>query len=337
MTENPIFIVGTERSGSNLLRLILNEHEDIAIPHPPHLMRDITPLLTSYGDLKADENFRRLVGDAVKLVELHFAPWKLKLDSELIFRSARARDLYCVYAEIYEQYRLTSGKPRWGCKSTFMIRHIDDIIKYHRAPKIIHLIRDGRDVAVSARDSVFNRFHPHYVAELWKSEQQTAMTWQTRLSRQTLLTVRYEDLIAQPEQKTREICAFLDEPYSPQLLKFFESRTAAELAALSASWQNVARPVLASNSGKYRKHLSPADIFEFERVAWRELQHYGYKLDNEATTLTAARPSAAKLVMFYGLEKTRALQIQLQALLSDGNELQRWKKRLYLKKIRWLR
>src|SRR4051812_17306600 len=105
MIENPIFIVGTERSGSNLLRLLLNELESVCVPHPPHLMRDLIPVLERYGDLARDENFLKLIRDAIKLVELHFAPWPIKLDEGAIFLEAPKRDLYSVYAAIYEQYR----------------------------------------------------------------------------------------------------------------------------------------------------------------------------------------------------------------------------------------
>src|SRR4030065_1091704 len=72
---DPIFIVGTERSGSNLLRAILNAHENICIPHPPHIMNELAHLVPRYGDLSQDKNFRRLIDHAVRVVELHFAPW----------------------------------------------------------------------------------------------------------------------------------------------------------------------------------------------------------------------------------------------------------------------
>src|SRR5665213_1268446 len=151
--ENPIFIVGTERSGSNLLRLLLNELGNVCVPHPPHLMRDLTPLISRYGDLQVDRNFKRLIGDAIKLVELHFAPWPLALDPQKVVNEVPQRDLYSVYAAIYEQYRVHAGKTRWACKSTFMIHHVDTVLRHHRAPQFIHLVRDPRDVAVSARKS----------------------------------------------------------------------------------------------------------------------------------------------------------------------------------------
>ena len=55
-----IFMIGTQRSGSNLLRLMLNEPARIAAPHPPHILQRLMPLVPNYGDLEKRENFRQI-------------------------------------------------------------------------------------------------------------------------------------------------------------------------------------------------------------------------------------------------------------------------------------
>src|SRR5262245_8443170 len=102
MIQNPILIVGTERSGSTLLRSMLNATADVAVPHPPHLLRDLAPLAHRYGSLTVDSNFRRLIRDAVRLVDLHFVPWPFRPCEEKIFEQAAKRTLYAVYAAINE-------------------------------------------------------------------------------------------------------------------------------------------------------------------------------------------------------------------------------------------
>ncbi|WP_372521940.1 sulfotransferase, partial [Sulfuricaulis sp.] len=64
-----IFMIGTQRSGSNLLRLMLNELPRIAAPHPPHILQRMLPLVPNYGDLEKRENFAQLVEDVCRLVE----------------------------------------------------------------------------------------------------------------------------------------------------------------------------------------------------------------------------------------------------------------------------
>ena len=56
MTQKVIQFIGTQRSGSNLLRLMLNQHQGISAPHPPHILRTFMPLLSQYGDLKVRKN-----------------------------------------------------------------------------------------------------------------------------------------------------------------------------------------------------------------------------------------------------------------------------------------
>lgn len=334
MIQNPVFIVGTERSGSNLLRLILNELDEIAIPHPPHLMRDLSKVIGRYGDLSQDANFERLIADAVRLVELHFAPWPFRLDQQLILRQALKRDLYPVYAAIYEQYRTHTGKPRWGCKSTFMVHHVQEILQHHKSPQFIHLVRDPRDVAVSARRSVFCHYHPFFVAKLWAHEQAKAVEWRDKLSGGTWYTLRYEDLIQSPEDALQNLCKFLGADYSEKLLKFSEKPAAQELSGLSRSWENVGRPVLKNNSAKYRRNLSAEDIRIIESVAIAEMQAYGYQPDTELKEL-AWEPNLMQRARYRIEEEFLMWKEESKALLKDRNAKFRLMKKSYLMKLRF--
>jgi Sulfotransferase family len=334
MIADPVFIVGTERSGSNLLRLLLNEMPDIAVPHPPHLMRDLSKLEHTYGDLRNDVNFRRLIGDAVRLVELHFAPWPVGLDVDQVVRNSPKRDLYSVYAAIYELFRMHSGAARWGCKSTFMIHHVRDVLDHHERPQFIHLVRDVRDVAVSARKSVFCHYHPYFVAKLWKREQELAITWSQRLAADTWLTLRYEDLIRDPQHEMRRVCGFLGSRYSDDLLKFFEKPAARELSALSRSWQNVSRPVLQNNSGKFHAELSQSAIRIIESVAQNAMEQFGYVLLSKLEELDGL-PNLVTRTHYLFEEEWMMLKEESRALFLDKNARFRLKRKAYLWWLNW--
>lgn len=331
MIDNPIFIVGTERSGSNLLRVMLNELAGVCVPHPPHLMRDLWPLLERYGDLRSDKNLRRLVDHAVKLVELHFAPWPFKLDAQKIITDMQTRDLYSLYAAIYEQYREHSGKKRWACKSTFMIHHVQEILAHHHNPQFIHLVRDPRDVAVSAARSVFSHYHPYYVACLWSREQREGLKAARRLSHKTWLTLRYEDLIEEPKTQMRKVCAFLGEKYPPDLLKFFEKPTARALSKLSRSWENVGKPVLSDNKGRFTTHLSTREIALIESVCETEMLSFGYDLASEKRPA----PNALQKAAFLAREKWLTFKQESEALVKDRNARTRFKKKAFLWSLRF--
>jgi hypothetical protein len=336
-SSSPIFIIGTERSGSNLLRLILNQHPAISIPHPPHILKEMMPLEPLYGDLSGDRAFRRLVDDAVRLVELHFFPWDVPLDRGAVFAEAPGRDVYGVKAAIYDQYRRAKGKKRWGCKSTFVIRYVDRVRRIHPDAKFIHLVRDGRDVAASAKRSVFNHFHPHYVGRLWGEEQRTAIELSRTLPPDRMLGVRYEDLLSDPEGTVRRVCRFIEEDYSDDLLDYFKSDEAKLLAGHSRSWENVSRPLLKDNHSKYKRELSAGEVEAFELQAFEELRHYGYPLENDLARLrddSRRGIGLASRLKYWALENGLGAYVTAKSIIDDRNAGSRLKKELFVFKLR---
>ena len=77
MTQKVIQFIGTQRSGSNLLRLMLNQHQGISAPHPPHILRTFMSLISQYGDLKVRKNRFTLVDDVCRWVECNPVEWSL--------------------------------------------------------------------------------------------------------------------------------------------------------------------------------------------------------------------------------------------------------------------
>lgn len=332
MNESPFFIVGTERSGSNLLRAILNSHSELTIPHPPHIMKELGPKEKNYGDLNIDENFLKLIDDVINLVQLHFVKWPVPLDREKIFNQCPMRTLYAVNAVIYNDYAVNAKKPRWGCKSTFMIHYIDEILKVHPKAQFIHLVRDGRDVAVSAKKSVFNHFHPYYVAKLWSAEQSIAIEWKKKLSPSQMTTLHYEDLILNPKSSIQNVCRFLQVEYQEEMLRYFEKNEITELSRLSDSWKNVSKAVLSDNSQKYKKELSAKEIELFEAISFHEMHSLGYQLENDQKHLEKRRENLTNFQKFgyYLVEKGLQLKVEIKAMINDKNFFQRWKKKVFV-------
>src|SRR5512146_2348421 len=99
----PLFMIGTQRSGSNLLRLMLNQLPDIAAPHPPHILQRMMPLEKGYGDLSTDKNFKQMVDDVCKLVELNPVPWEgVKLDRKDVASRCRNHSVVAAFGAAYD-------------------------------------------------------------------------------------------------------------------------------------------------------------------------------------------------------------------------------------------
>jgi hypothetical protein len=331
---DPIFIIGTERSGTNLVRLILNSHPDIAIPHPPHILKNFFKLEPFYSDLSCDANFRLLIKDVVKMVQLHPYPWGIKIDKEKIFRQARERNLINVFFAIYDQYLESTGKKRWGCKSTFMINHVELVRRYFPSAQFIYMVRDGRDVAVSAKGAIFNHYCVYYTAQLWKKEQQIGIYWHNKLPKNEIFLLRYEELLSNPETTVRSLCAFLNEPYLEGMLSFFNTEEAKKSSSLSAAWKNTSKPIIKDNFEKFKTGLTEKEIDLFEAIAGQELDYFSYKLAKPFYVSESSRARGVKFRLGYLFEEIfLMLKVQIAHLFSDKNSLLRLKKFWFLKFI----
>lgn len=325
---SPIFIIGTERSGTNLLRLMLNAHSAIAVPHPPHIVKLFGPLEARYGELRREANFRQLVNDVCRMVELHTYPWEFRPDRDQVLRLARDRNLLAVYFQLYDQYLAHSGKRRWACKSTFMIEHVAEILRYHPDARFIFMVRDPRDVAVSAKQSIFNHFHVFYTARRWQREQRIGLDWLAKLPPDRIMLLRYEELLADPEGLLRRLCVFLNEPFEEEMLEYYRSCEARKSGSLSISWQNTSRPVLQNNSEKFRIQLSQQEIRIIEAIAGSEMHTLGYNAvfppEGQQTGLTQERFS------YRFSESLLKLRAEVNHLFRDRNSAARIRKNLYL-------
>ena len=278
---NPVFMIGTQRSGSNLLRLMLNQLKDISSPHPPHILERMMPLIESYGDLRSDDNFSILVDDVCRLVELNPVEWSgVIFDRDIVTAKAKAkakeRSLLSVYAVIYDLYAQSQGAKTWCCKSMANINYIDDIEDYFSRPRYVYLYRDGRDVAVSFQNAVVGEKHIYNIAKEWADTQAQALNLSRLIDQERFHSISYEQLTQQPEKTARSLCDFLSTDYIPAMLDFHKTNEARNAAESSKLWGNVTSPIMQNNSNKYLKELSYDEISIFESVAGNMLDELAY-------------------------------------------------------------
>jgi len=273
----PIFMIGTQRSGSNLLRLMLNQLPEIAAPHPPHILQRIAPLIPGYGDLSLDENFNRFVEDVCRLVELNPVPWDgVVLDRRNVAGRCRERSLVAVHGAVYDVCAEASRAKTWCCKSLANINFVPQIEAYFGKPRYIYLYRDGRDVAVSFHKAVVGEKHFYHIAKEWMAAQKLALKIRSEIDPARFLFVSYEALTGDPRSTARTICEFLGVPYREYMLEYHRTDEARRAATSSELWVNVTNPVMAGNSRKFLREASVQDIRIFESVAGPVLDALGY-------------------------------------------------------------
>lgn len=273
-----IFMIGTRRSGSNLLRLMLNQLPGVVAPHPPHVMLRMMPLAPNYGDLNRRENFAQLVDDVCRLIEVNPVPWEgIRFDRADIARRCRARSVVAVFGAVYDAYTEARGARTWVCKSLENLFYLPEIESYFVNGKYIYLYRDGRDVAVSFRKVVVGEKHIYHVAREWANSQRLALKQRAITPPDRFASISYEELTGNADGTIERLCNFLGVPYEPAMLEFYKSEEAKRTANSSNVWGNVSKPLMTGNTRKFLREASEEDIRIFESVAGDMLDALGYE------------------------------------------------------------
>lgn len=273
-----IFMVGEQRSGSNLLRVILNESPVIAAPHPPHILQRMMPLLPVYGDLNNSKNFKKLIEDVCRLVELNPVKWdKVKLNRKEIYKNCHEKSLIAVYGAVMDAYAVAHGATAWLCKSMQNVHWADELNLYFNNPKYIYLYRDPRDVTLSFTKAVIGDKNPYFIAKQWTELQELCLSQINWHGTEHIFPVSYEELLKTPEKIVKNLCDFLDINFSKKMLDFHTSKEAERSAKSSSLWENLSQPIKSNNSKKFLSELSTADIKIIESIAGDVMDTLGYE------------------------------------------------------------
>lgn len=275
-----IQIIGIQRSGSNLLRVMLNQLPEIVAPHPPHILQNFLPIIDKYSDLKMDDNFKQLIEDVCRFVELNPVPWTgVDLIRADIFSSSKKRSVYEIFRLIYEGYTKSKNGSIWCCKSMTNINYVNELEKSKLDPFYIYLFRDGRDVALSFKKAIVGEKHIYHLAKKWKDDQEISLNFLKNINDSRKYMLSYEELIKSPEKYLKQICNKLNINFDPKMLAYYDSDESRVTATSGEMWANVQKPIIKSNTKKYRKGLSIEEIKLFESVAKDTLKKLGYLPD----------------------------------------------------------
>ncbi len=274
-----IQMIGTQRSGSNLLRVMLDSIEQIVAPHPPHILQRFIPLLPKYGNLSENRNFHKLAGDICELVNVNPVPWEnVEISADGIIRKCRQNSIHEIFRVIYESAAFQTHSSFWLCKSMKNMFFTNGIESTGVRPYYIYLYRDGREVALSFKKAIVGEKHMFALAQSWMKDQEEALRLKERTSPDRFFMISYETLTACPELSMQKLCKFLHIPYTDQVMEFYKSRESANTAVAGNMWVNVVKPIMKDNTQKFLRELSYEDIAIFESVAGNTLQKLGYRL-----------------------------------------------------------
>lgn len=277
VTERPVFIVGSVRSGTTLLQVLIDHYTSIAIPPESHLFRKYGALFPYYGDLREPKHLRRLVRDL--LSDVRITRWRLAVDAETFCRTLLAPNVPHILAHLFGQYAQSTGKRRWGDKTPSHALHLYAITRCFPNAQIIHVVRDGRDVAASMRRVFLNKPSVVDNARRWSRHVSACDAFEPHAPPGAFLKVRYEELVTHPQELMQRVLAFLGE--APADIKPTVPQTwLTRLYLASGAWTHaLAQPISERSVGRYREALSRRELALFEGIAGETLQRHGYPLE----------------------------------------------------------
>jgi hypothetical protein len=278
----PLILLGVSRSGTTLLRVILDRSPGVAIPDESFFV----PLLARRHGRTIDAE--RFLDDVSRISTIR--DWGVSV-ADVAGRVRSGMVTGEAIAAIYEAYADAAGKPRWGDKTPMYMRHLALLDELFPGAQYVHLIRDGRDAAMSflqMPDGTFTRTwaHPRTPAQfacLWRKEVGDAQALGRRVGAARYHEVRYEDLVAGPESAVGGICAFAAIPFDPAMLDYVG---AVDVSAKPHQQRLLTPPT--SGVRSWRDDMSEEDAAAFDSVAGDLLSELGYDVRSPSSGARAA-------------------------------------------------
>ena len=291
--EYPVpFVVGVGRSGTTLLRMMLDSHPDLAIPPETHFLN---PLIQASGRLRWNPKTaaRTLVHDERRRWnDFGLTEEELVAAYEQIkpFNTTDAvRGFYFLYASKF-------GKHRWGDKTPDYIRKMKKLQNHIPEARFIHVIRDGRDAGLSQNSRLEKRGKDAIPGR------EMARRWRKRIIKARLdseeiehyMEVRYEDLVTDTEATLRRVCEHVELEFDPAMLRYYEraeerlqemagalpakkGRPEREAGERIAAHALTMKPPQADRVAAWKTEMDPDDNAEFEVGAGYLLEELGYE------------------------------------------------------------
>lgn len=289
--DSPLFIIGSPRSGTSLLRLILTSHSQILVPPECGF---IIWLHTKYANWQRSDNNNgsRLTSFLDDLFESKkFDTWLLDktfIKDQIVARQPENYAELC--GVVYATFGMTTGKDfsMWGDKNNFHINHLGELLNLYKKARFLHIVRDGRDVACSYREVMAAKSKSPYAPKLETNITNIALEWSnnvmkidsfmTLMPREATMTIRYEDLVLNSSSSVMAICEWIGMPFEADMLNFYQQNKSKKLEPeLTMDWKKrTLQPISDDTLGRYASLLSNEEQDEFLAVAAIALCRFSY-------------------------------------------------------------
>lgn len=274
-SNRPFFVVGSGRSGTTLLRLMISGHSRLHVSPETWFIVELVEQLPTDRPLTPDEREQ-----AIAIITGHYR-WPDLAIAESTLRAELAPfpqpTLRAITDTVYAIVARAADKQRIGDKTPAYVTILPQLARLYPDAQFIHLLRDGRDVALSFKDAGWtNRAYEGRKFE-WTKAVRAARAFAATMSPQAWHEIRYEELVQSPETIIRALCAFLGEAFEPAMI---DTASRADLVPERERefHKRLLGPIDASRAGAWQSRLDPLRLFILEACLGPDLRACGYTL-----------------------------------------------------------
>jgi len=295
LDDDGIIVGGVPRSGTSLMRDILGSHPDVAM-----FPGELPVARLAAGDFPAPDRHGRdpreyLVGELVNHPRM--AQAGIVLDARAILDALGSEPPFtpvAVLAHVLRQLARQAGRPRWGVKDPLAEFHTDRLLAELPRATIVHMVRDPRDVVTSSR-ARWGAAAQHVVSATDAWRRSAALGRRQREDRtHGFVSVRYEDLVADPPAILRKVCNVAGLAYRPEMLE--RSTRPSGWGGSSDAGSRSPRVIFPDAVSRHVGQLPAGDRRFIELRAGREMERWGYPRRPATLTARDRRLVALRLV-----------------------------------------
>lgn len=261
----PFFVVGCGRSGTSLLRTMLNHHPSLSIPLESLFMIDY---------LKASQKISLTTLKKLIINEPEIKEWGIKIKKKDIRKCSSTKDLVTKVNYVYMKKR---KKKIWGQKTPRFIRHWKLLKKHYPDSKFIFLVRDPRGTVNSLVKSNVHFSNAYFAAKRWKMDMLYGLDLLKKYPKDTLV-IKFENLIISPEKELKRVCKILKVTYHPKMMKYSKTGKNEYLPYFQNIHQKLSKRPDKSVIDKWKVELSKREIELVEYTNKNLMKKLGFKL-----------------------------------------------------------
>ena len=327
--SDPIFIVGMNGSGTTLVLNSLGRQSTLyGFPGESQIIPRFILKLHRYGSLLDDANYLALWTDIRTSYPFrrynNGAPVPLPSGWQ-----SHPRTLAAVFDGVFGYFARAQGKSRWCEKTPMNALHIERLAATFPRSRFIHVIRDGRDCAVSLKRRM--KYVPELTMYRWKRVVREARRQGTLIG-DRYLELRYEEVTAEPEHWFQQVCAFIEVSFEEGIVSPPQDGTARR----NPTYHIIKKGPIVHDGLRWPSELSPDEIASLDRIGGHLLIELGYEAGDDANDLDPSRYARAKMALLgYGGEAIRGakrlmgnvqlpIRARVQSLVGRGWTQIRW-------------